>query len=106
MLMTLNNYVDETHPLRVFMAPQSDFIIPFNNVLLLLWKQISPPTSVSDPKQFLAMTDAFAKGRAYLQDDPNSTVQDNGILEADFSNKTPWDQYRIAGQLLSLYDAV
>src|SRR5258705_8416449 len=106
MLMTLNNYVEETHPLRVFMAPQSEFIIPFNNVLLLLWKQIAPPTSVSDAKQLLAMTDAFAKGRTYLEDDPNTTVQDNGIREADFTNNAPWDQYRIAGQLLSLYDAV
>jgi hypothetical protein len=105
MLMTLNNYVEETHALRVFMAPQSEFIIPFNDVLLLMWKQISPPTSVSSATQFLEMTDAFAKGRTYLQDDPNTTLQDNGIQENDFSNNAPWDQYRIAGQLLSVYDA-
>lgn len=106
LLMTLNNHVEETHPLRIFMAPQSSFLIPFNNALLLLWKQIAPPTSVSTAPEFLALMDAFATGRAYLQDDPNTTLQRNGIREEDFSNNAPWDQYRIAGQLLSVFDAV
>lgn len=106
LLMTLNNYVEETHPLRIFMAPQSEYIIPFNDVLLLLWKQISPPTSVSSGTQFLEMTDSFAKGRSFLQDDPGTTLQNNGIHMSDFTSKTNWDQYQIAGQLLSVFDAV
>ncbi|TSE05576.1 lipoxygenase family protein [Aquimarina algiphila] len=106
LLMTLHNHVEETHPLRVFMAPQSEFIIPFNDTLLLLWKRIAPPTSVSSASEFLNMTDTFAKGRSFLQDDPNTTLQNNGIKKEDFSNKTDWDQYPIAGELLSVFNAV
>lgn len=106
LLMTLNNHVEENHPLRIFMAPQSEFLIPFNDTLLLLWKQIAPPTSVSNAEEFIKMTDAFAKGRSFLQDDPNTTLHDNGITKEAFSNKTDWDQYPIAGELLSIFNAV
>lgn len=106
LVMTLNNHVEETHPLRIFMAPQSRFLIPFNDTLLLLWKRIAPPTSLSTAPQFLELMDAFANGRSFLQDDPTSTLQNNGIREDDFSHKASWDQYRIAGQLLSVFDAV
>ncbi|GAA3637809.1 lipoxygenase family protein [Flavivirga jejuensis] len=106
LLMTLNNNVEETHPLRVFMAPHSEFIIPFNDTLLLLWKNIAPPTSVSSAEQFLKMTDDFAKGRTFLQDDPGTTLKNNGIKMSDFSDKTDWDQFPIAGELLSVFNAV
>ncbi|MFT5645404.1 MAG: hypothetical protein ACI976_000074 [Aureispira sp.] len=106
MLMTLNNFIKETHPIRIFMAPHSNYIIPFNNTLLLLWKHVAPPTSVSSAEQFLKMTDDFARGRTFLQDDPTTTLKNNGIEKEDFSNKTDWDQFPIAGELLSIYSAV
>ncbi len=106
LLMTLNNKVEEKHPLRVFMAPQSDFLLAFNDVLLLLWKGIAPPTSVSSAKQFIAMTDAFAKGRVYFDDDPDVTLEKFGIKKADFSDKADWDQFPIAGQMLGIWKAV
>ncbi len=105
LLMTLNNYVEETHPLRIFMAPQSEYIIPFNDTLLLLWERIAPPTSVSSASQFIELANNFAKGRTFLQDDPTTTLKNNGIDMADFSNKSDWDQYPIAGQLLSVFEA-
>jgi len=106
MLMTLNNSMEETHPVRIFMDPHSDFIIPFNNTLLLLWKNIAPPTSVDSAEQFVKMTDDFAKGRTFLQDDPTTTLKNNGIKIEDFTDKTDWDQFPIAGELLSIYTAV
>lgn len=105
MLMTLNNEVEETHPLRLFMAPQSSFLMPFNDALLLLWKGISPPTSVSSATQFVAMTDAFAKGRAYSDDDPDVALEKFGIRKSDFSQNSDWDQFPIAGQMLQLWQA-
>lgn len=105
LVMTLHNSVPEAHPLRVFMAPQTNYLIPFNDVLLLLWQHISPPTSVSTTPQFLALTDQFAKGRTYLQDDPDVTLQANGIKVEDFSLDSTWDQFPIAGQLLSVFAA-
>ena len=106
LLMTLNNHVEETHPLRVFMAPQSDYIIPFNDTLLLLWRHVAPPTSVSTAEQFVQMTDAFAKGRTFLQDDPTVALENNGITMGDFSYNDDWDRFAIAGELLSVFDAV
>jgi len=105
LLMTLNNEVEETHPLRQFMAPQSSFLLPFNDVLLLLWKGIAPPTSVSSATEFIAMTDAFARGRAYFDDDPDVTLGKFGILKSDFSENSDWDQFLIAGQMLQLWQA-
>jgi len=106
MLMTLANNVEETHPLRVFMAPNSEFLIPFDDTLLLLWKYIAPPTSVSSAEEYIQMTDRFAKGRTYLQDDPDHTLLHNGILPRDFTDQTPWDRYPIAGEMLSIFGAV
>ncbi len=106
MLMTLNNNIEETHPIRKFMDPHSDYIIPFNNTLLLLWEDIAPPTSVGTAEGFVKMTDDFAKGRTFLQDDPTTTLKNNGILKGDFSDKKEWDQFPIAGQLLFIYTAV
>ena len=105
LIMTLNNHVEEDHPLRKFMDPQSDYVIPFDNTLLLLWKQIAPPTSVATSLQYLNMTNDFAKGRTYLKDDPNTTLADNGIKPDDFSHGGDWAQFPIAGQLLSIFDA-
>lgn len=105
LLMTLNNEVEETHPLRLFMAPQSSFLLAFNDVLLLLWKGIAPPTSVSSAKEFIAMTDAFAKGRVYFDDDPDVTLGKFGIHKSDFSQNSDWDQFPIAGQMLQLWQA-
>lgn len=105
LLMTLNNEVEETHPLRLFMAPQSNFLLSFNDVLLLLWKGIAPPTSVSSAKEFIAMTDVFARGRAYFDDDPDVTLGKFGILKSDFSENGDWDQFPIAGQMLQLWQA-
>ncbi len=106
LLMTLGNHVEENHPLRMFMAPQSDYLIPFNNVLLLLWKNITPPTSVSTAPQFLAMTNDFAKGRTYFDDDPDVTLEKFGIRREDFSEEKDWDRFPIAGMMLDLFAAV
>ncbi len=105
LVMTLSNEVEESHPLRQFMAPQINFLLPFDNVLLLLWKGVAPPTSVSSATQFIAMTDAFAKGRAYFDDDPDVTLGKFGILKSDFTLDSDWDQFRIAGQMLQLWQA-
>lgn len=104
LVMTLNNHVPETHPLRVFMAPQTSYLIPFNDVLLLLWEHISPPTSVSTTPQFLQLMDDFATGRSYFEDDPDRTLIANGITPEDFGGNG-WEHYPIAGQLLSVFKA-
>lgn len=105
MLMTLAQNVPAGHPLRQLLDPQSDFLIQFDEILLLLWKQIAPPTSISTAWQFLKLCNAFADGRGYFDDDPTTTLEGQGISEADFSVAAPWDAYPIAGDLLYVWRA-
>ncbi|MDG1333808.1 MAG: lipoxygenase family protein [Crocinitomicaceae bacterium] len=103
MQMTLFNEVKESHPLRKLLDPQSKSLIGFDAALLLLWKTIGPPTSFSSPELFLELTNEFATGRNFFDDDPLVTLKKFGITEDEFSFSEPWDQYPIAGDLLKIW---
>jgi Lipoxygenase len=105
MQMTMYNNLKDNHPVFKILEPQSNFLIGFNNVLLLGWQTVAPPTSIASAGQFLALCNEFANGRKFFDDDPRNTLERNGIVEADFSIKEPWDQYPIVGRLLSVWDA-
>lgn len=105
LLMTLAQKVPAGHPLRLLLDPQSDFLIQFDEILLLLWKEIAPPTSISTAWKFLKLCNAFADGRGLFDDDPTTTLQNLGITEADFTVEKPWDAYPIAGHYLYFWQA-
>jgi hypothetical protein len=86
-----------THPVTQLLAPQSKYLFDF--VLLLLWSQVAPPTSVDGPVGFLLLMSQFADGRTFFMDDPLDTLARNGIAQADFTLKEPWDQYPIVKTL-------
>jgi hypothetical protein len=77
----------------------------FDNILLLLWSFIAPPTSINGAWPFLKLCDTFAKGRGYFDDDPKVTLAKLGIQEADFTVSQPWDKYPIVTSLLGVWDA-
>lgn len=105
MQMTLFNEVrDEKHPLRKLLDPQSKSLIGFDAALLLLWKTIGPPTSFSSPDLFLELTNTFATGRNFFDDDPKVALEKLGLKESDFSVSKPWDQYPIVADLLEIWD--
>lgn len=105
MQMTLFNEVrDEKHPLRKLLDPQSKSLIGFDAALLLLWKTIGPPTSFSSPDLFLELTNTFATGRNFFDDDPKVALEKLGLEESDFSVSKPWDQYPIVADLLEIWD--
>lgn len=106
MVMTMYDNIPSTHNLYRFLNPQSTALIGFNDVLLLLWEKIAPPTSIKTAYQFLEMTDTFAKGRLFFEDDPTNTLSHLGITAEDFTQKEAWDQYPIVGLLLQIWDAV
>lgn len=106
MQMTFLNTIPEKHPLQQLVAPQSQYLIPFDNVLLLLWEHIAPPTSLTSANQFVELCNTFAHGREYFDDDPTTTLRKLGIVQADFSVERPWDQYPIVGRLLAVWHAV
>lgn len=104
MQMTLFNEVKESHPIRKLLDPQSKSLIGFDATLLLLWKKIGPPTSFSSPELFLELTNEFAKGRSFFDDDPKVTLNKLGLKEKDFSINEAWDQYPIVQMLLKIWD--
>jgi hypothetical protein len=105
MQMTLYNTLPASHPVFQLLEPQSNYLIPFDDVLIVLWSSIAPSTSVSTPYQFLTLADQFAAGRNFFDDDPLTTLASLGLSQADFTVNQPWDAYPIVGQLLEIWDA-
>ncbi|WP_299207466.1 lipoxygenase family protein [uncultured Dokdonia sp.] len=105
MQMTLFNNVKKDHDLRRLLNPQSKSLIGFNDTLLLLWKAIGPPTSFATPDSFLDLTNTFATGREFFDDDPKVTLKKFGIHKKDFSEKEDWDRYPIVKHLLYFWEA-
>src|SRR5690606_14683283 len=105
MQMTMHNHLSAPNPVYQLLAPQSDYLMAFDNVLLLLWSHIAPPTSVSTAGQFLDLSNTFATGRSFFDDDPLPTLQRLGLSESDFTVTTPWDQYPLVPHLLRVWSA-
>ncbi|MEK6258476.1 MAG: hypothetical protein AABP62_07625 [Planctomycetota bacterium] len=91
------------HPIRQLLDPQSKYLFAFDEVLLLGWSGVAPPSSVAGPFEFLRLISEFARG--YFLDDPLATLERNGIQESDFTVKTPWDQYPIVQTITTVWDA-
>lgn len=106
MQMTMYNNLSKGHPLYQLLAPQSNYLFQFDEILLLLWEFIAPPTAVGSALSFLRLLDRFAQGRSYFDDDPKSTLRRLGIEEEDFSWQQPWDRYPIVADFLTVWDAV
>ena len=106
MQMTMLNTFEADHPVYQLLAPQSKYAIPFDDVLLEGWTQLAPPTSLATAEEFLGLTNDYAAGRSYFDDDPKTTLDQFGLRERDFSVDEPWDRYPIVGRLLEVWDLV
>ena len=106
MQMAMLNTLPTGHPISQLLAPQSKYAIPFDDVLLGVWSQIAPPTSLSAPIDFLALANEYADGRSYFDDDPRTTIKQLGLRRKDFTAKTAWDRYPVVQHLLTLWDLV
>jgi hypothetical protein len=103
MMQAMSLHLDNKSALYQLVAPQSNYLIEFNTVLLLRW-QIAPPTSITSSFQFLDLCNTFAAGRNFFDDDPQATLDRLGLKQADFTVNSPWDQYPLVGRLLKLWD--
>lgn len=103
--MTMYNHLAKDSPLYQLVEPQSDYLMAFDNVLLLLWEFGAPPTSVTSAAQFLELCNTFAEGRAIFDDDPLVTLERLGLREADFTVATPWDKYPLVARFLAVWNA-
>jgi hypothetical protein len=106
MLMTMRNTLASGHPIRQMLAPQSKYLIAFDQALLLQWSSIAPPTSLTTSDQFLALCNAFADGRRFFDDDPAVTLRQMGLRERDFSDREPWDRFPVARKMLTVHRLV
>ena len=103
--MAMFNTLPASHVLAQLLQPQSGSLIEFDEVLLLLWRFIAPPTSVSTAPQFLELCNTFANGRGYYDDDPRQTIARLRLDQAQFTQVTPWDLYPVVQRLLQIWDA-
>jgi hypothetical protein len=105
MLMSMFNNLSASNPVRKLLEPQSSYLIPFDDVLLLGWSALAPPTSIATGWQFLELLDLYARGRQFFDDDPTTTLEQFGLTESDFTVQKPWDQYPNVGGLLEIWNA-
>ncbi len=106
MQMAMFNTLPTNHPIYRLVAPQSKYVMAFDNVLLALWSRIAPPTSLATPLEFLALSNEYAAGRSYFDDDPKTTLRQLGLRRRDFTVKEPWDRYPVVQHLLKMWDLV
>jgi hypothetical protein len=103
--MAMFNTLSADHPVFQLASPQSNYLIGFNEVLLLLWDYIAPPTSIGTPFQFLELCDTFANGRKFFDDDPKPTLARLGLNQANFTLNDPWDLYPVVRNLLTIWNS-
>jgi hypothetical protein len=107
MVMTMFENLSPQNPVYRLLEPQSSYLIPFDDLLLLGWDALPgiPQTSLATAPQLLELIDRYADGREFFDDDPTSTLERFGVTESDFSVDEPWDRFTIAGDLLEIWDA-
>ena len=106
MQMTMYNALPASHKLWTLLAPQSQWLIDFDYVLLQvpeMFDRISPPTPVAGPMPLLALLDRYAAGRAFFDLDPLSELKQQGLDVKDFTVKKAWDAYPVAGHLVNIW---
>jgi hypothetical protein len=105
MQMTMFQTFGRRHIVRQLLGRQSNYLIAFDQFLLLAWA-IAPPTSVTSGGGLLRMFDSFAAGRQFFADDPQTTIAALGLRKEDFTVHHDWDQYPVVRYLLIIWKAV
>ena len=107
MQMTMFKTLPRHHIMRQLLGRQSEYLIAFDESLLIGWPIIAPPTSLTRSVHFLRLMDAFAGGREFFDDDPRTTLARFGLVESDFSSGPgqSWDRYPVVRYLLKIWDA-
>jgi hypothetical protein len=105
MQMTFYNTVPSSHPLYQMLAPQFKYTMALDETLLLLWNAGKPSSSINTALEYLHLSDEFAKGRGFYDDDPRVALARLGLQEHDFTQKEPWDLYATVKDALELWDA-
>ena len=70
MQMATLNTLPPSNIIYRLLAPQSQYTIAFDLVLLLAWPNLSPPTSISDSGKFLTLCNRFSATHDFFSTDP------------------------------------
>ncbi len=105
MQTTMKNHLSDGHPVSKLLLPQSEHLTGFNNILLLIWSSIAPPTSVASSRAFLTLVNNYANGRTFFDDDPKVKLKKLGIEARDFTLTEEWDLYPIVKIMLRVWNA-
>ncbi len=84
MQMTMFQRLPLWHPVRQVLGRQSKYVIGFDVVLLIDWS-FPPPTSMVTSIHYLKLTDTFATGRNFFDDDPGPTLSALRLTASEFS---------------------
>ena len=86
MQMATINVLPKTNIVYQLLAPQSNYTIPFDLVLMLGWPNLSPPTSISDSGKFLSLCNKFSATHDFFSTDPDSLLATMNLDPADFTD--------------------
>jgi len=95
MIMTGVNTLPPTNIIYQLLAPQSNYIVAFDLVLLLAWSSLSPPTSISDTGKFLSLCNAFSARHDFFSTDPANllaTLSPDDFTDPAINNEA-WNLY-------------
>jgi hypothetical protein len=95
MLMAAVNTLPPTNIIYQLLAPQSNYIVAFDLVLLLAWSSLSPPTSISDTGKFLSLCNAFSARHDFFSTDPVNmlaTLNPEDFTDPAMNNEV-WNLY-------------
>jgi hypothetical protein len=95
MLMTALNNLPSTNIVYQLFAPQSNYLVPFDLVLMLAWSSLAPPTSISDTGKFLSLCNVFSGRHDFFSTDPANMLAT--LNPADFTDPSidneQWNLY-------------
>jgi len=95
MLMTAVNTLPPTNIVYQLLAPQSNYLVAFDLVLMLAWSSLSPPTSISDTGKFLSLCNAFSARHDFFSTDPANmlaTLNPDDFTDPAINNEV-WNLY-------------
>ena len=107
MQMATLNTLPATNVIYQLLAPQSNYTIAFDLLLLLGWSNLSPPTSISDPGKFLTLCNRFSATHDFFSTDPLHTLARLNLDVADFTDPAiddqPWNLYPNVQMILRIW---
>ena len=107
MQMAMLNTLPPSNIIYQLLAPQSQYTIPFDLLLLVGWSTLAPPTSISDPGKFLALCNKFSATHEFFSTDPVDTLAQLNLDQVDFTDPSiddqPWNLYPNVQKILKIW---